>query len=155
ETSQEITALVQALLDRAIRPEVNLAELNGPLMDICGTGGDRLELFNFSTTAMFIPAACGVVEAKNGNRGITSKSGSADVLETLGVPIQNSPEEAVESLKRHGASFMLAPIFHPAFKAIGPVRKRLAGEGITTIFNVLAPTLNPIQPPYQSMGLYD
>lgn len=155
ETADEIAALVQSLLARAIRPSVKASELNGPLMDICGTGGDRLELFNFSTTSMFILAACGIVVAKHGNRGVTSKSGSADVLETLGIPIQNTPEDTAESLKRHGASFMLAPVFHPAFAAIGPVRKRLAAEGIATVFNVLGPILNPIQPPFQSMGLYD
>ena len=131
------------------------ADFDGPVMDVCGTGGDRLDLFNISTTSMFVLAACGVVVAKHGNRGVSSKSGAADVLEVLGVPIQNGPEETVESLKRNGAAFMLAPIFHPAFKAIGPVRKRLAEQGVTTIFNVLGPLLNPVQPAYQLMGLFD
>jgi anthranilate phosphoribosyltransferase len=104
---------------------------------------------------MFILAAGGVAVVKHGNRGVTSKSGSADVLEALGVPVGLAPERYAECVKTHGAAFMLAPQYHPAFKVIGPVRVALAKEGVRTIFNLIGPLLNPLQPDYQVVGVFD
>ncbi len=124
------------------------------MLDVCGTGGDRMELFNVSTTAMFVLAAGGAVVAKHGNRGITSKSGGADVLEALGVEIGYGPELLRECIAATGLGFMFAPAYHPSFKVIAPVRKALAAQGVATIFNILGPLLNPARPPYQLAGIF-
>jgi anthranilate phosphoribosyltransferase len=113
-----------------------------------------MELFNVSTTAMFLLAAGGAVVAKHGNRGITSKSGGADVLEALGVEIEYGPELLRECLAATGVGFMFAPAYHPSFKVIAPVRKALAAQGVATIFNILGPLLNPARPPYQLAGIF-
>jgi anthranilate phosphoribosyltransferase len=154
ETAREIAGFVQALLARAVNPGLDPEKLPGPMIDICGTGGDKLELFNISTTAMFVLAAGGACVVKHGNRAITSKCGGADVLEELGVKIDLAPEELRRCLETHGLGFVFAPAYHPAFKAIGPVRKALAAQGIPTIFNLLGPLLNPARPPYQLVGIY-
>ena len=155
ETALEIAAFVRAFLVPAVRPPLDLAALDRPAIDICGTGGDQLNLFNVSTTAMFVVAACGVAVVKHGNRGITSKSGGADVLEALGIRIDLPPPQFAECVQRHGAAFMLAPQYHPAFAAVAPVRKLLAMEGTRTIFNIIGPLLNPLQPLYQLAGVFD
>jgi anthranilate phosphoribosyltransferase len=155
ETPAEIAAFVRAFLDHAVRPPLDPATLERPAIDICGTGGDKLNLFNVSTTSMFVLAACGVAVVKHGNRGITSKSGGADVLEALGIRIDLPPEQFAECVKRHGAAFMLAPQYHPAFAAVGPVRRLLAAEGTRTLFNIIGPLLNPLQPAYQLAGVFD
>jgi anthranilate phosphoribosyltransferase len=103
---------------------------------------------------MFVVAAAGAVVVKHGNRAITSKCGGADVLEALGIPIELSPAQFRESVQRHGLGFLFAPAYHPAFKAIGPIRKRLAGQGIATIFNILGPLLNPARPGRQLVGIF-
>jgi len=154
ETAAEIAAFAHSLLARAVSPGLDGADLPGPMIDVCGTGGDRLELFNISTTAMFILAAGGASVVKHGNRAITSKSGGADVLEALGVRIDLPPADFRKCMETHGLGFLFAPAYHPAFKAIGPVRKRLAAEGIPTIFNLLGPLLNPAHPPYQLVGVF-
>jgi anthranilate phosphoribosyltransferase len=154
ETAAEIAAFAHSLLARAIPPGLEDAELPGPMVDVCGTGGDQLNLFNISTTAMFILAAGGATVVKHGNRAITSKSGGADVLEALGVRIDLPPADFRKCMEAHGVGFLFAPAYHPAFKEIGPVRKRLATEGIPTIFNLLGPLLNPARPPYQLVGVY-
>jgi anthranilate phosphoribosyltransferase len=154
ETAGEIAGFVGALLARAVDPEIDSRSLAGPMLDVCGTGGDRMELFNVSTTAMFLLAAGGAVVVKHGNRGITSKSGGADVLEALGVRIEQPPELLRECIAATGIGFMFAPAYHPAFKVIGPVRKALAAQGVTTIFNILGPLLNPARPPYQLAGIF-
>jgi anthranilate phosphoribosyltransferase len=154
ETATEIAAFAHSLLARAIPPGLDDADLPGPMIDICGTGGDQLDLFNISTTAMFILAAGGASVVKHGNRAITSKCGGADVLEALGVRIDLPPAEFRKCMEAHGVGFLFAPAYHPAFKAIGPIRKRLAAEGVPTVFNLLGPLLNPARPPYQLVGVF-
>ena len=154
ETASEIAAFSHSMLARAIDPGLEEATLPGPVIDICGTGGDKLELFNISTTAMFILAAGGASVVKHGNRAITSKSGGADVLEALGVRIDLPPRDLRRCMEAHGLGFLFAPAYHPAFKEIAPVRKRLAADGIPTIFNLLGPLLNPAHPPYQLVGVF-
>jgi anthranilate phosphoribosyltransferase len=155
ETAAEIAAFVRSFLTHAVRPPLDLTTLDRPAIDVCGTGGDKLQLFNVSTTSMFLLAACGTAVVKHGNRGITSKSGGADVLEALGIRIDLPPDQFSECVKRHGTAFMLAPQYHPAFAAVAPVRKVLAAEGTRTIFNIIGPLLNPLQPSYQLSGVFD
>lgn len=155
ETATEITGFVEAFLERAVDPGVSNMTFNGPTIDVCGTGGDKLNLFNVSTTSMFVIAAGGAVVVKHGNRGITSKSGGADVLEALGVNIELGPEGFRESLEVAGVGFLFAPKYHPAFKAVGPVRAKLAQEGVRTIFNLIGPLLNPARPECQLVGVCD
>jgi anthranilate phosphoribosyltransferase len=147
ETASEVAAFVDVLLTRSRRTPL------GPgLLDVCGTGGDRAGVFNVSTAVMFVATACGARVVKHGNRGITSKCGGADVLEALRVRIDLPPETALEAA---GCCFLFAPLFHPAFKNIAPVRKRLAEEGSATIFNLLGPLLNPARPEFQLAGVFD
>lgn len=155
ETATEITGFVEAFLARAVDPGVTDMKFNGPTIDVCGTGGDKLNLFNVSTTSMFVIAAGGAVVVKHGNRGITSKSGGADVLEALGVNIELGPEGFRESLEVAGVGFLFAPKYHPAFKAVAPVRAKLAQEGVRTIFNLIGPLLNPARPECQLVGVCD
>ena len=155
ETPAEIAGFVEAFLEQAVDPHLGLLELEGPTLDVCGTGGDQLDLFNVSTTAMFIAAAAGAVIVKHGNRGITSKSGGADVLEALGVRIDLSVDEFRNCLEKSGVGFMFAPIYHPAFKAVVPVRKSLAARGVKTIFNLIGPLLNPARPECQLVGVFN
>lgn len=154
ESAGEIAAFVRSLLDRALDPGLDPASLDRPVIDVCGTGGDKMELFNVSTASMFVVAAGGAAVVKHGNRGITSKCGGADVLEALGVRIDLPPEKFAECVRRTGLGFLFAPAWHPAFKAIVPVRKRLAAEGVPTIFNLLGPLLNPVFPPFQVIGIF-
>lgn len=155
ETPEEITAFVNAFLQHAVRPPVRVDTLPGPSIDVCGTGGDKLNLFNVSTTSMFILAAGGAVVVKHGNRGITSKCGGADVLEALGIRIDLPAEQFAETVARERVGFMLAPQYHPAFKEVAPVRKLLAEKGVRTIFNLVGPLLNPVQPDFQLVGVFD
>ena len=152
ESGEEISYFAEALLDRAIRPKIDFGDRL--VIDVCGTGGDRLELINVSTTAMFIVAAAGAMVVKHGNRSITSKSGGGDVLEALGIPITSSPAQMSDCLAATGVGFLLAPLYHPAFQAIAPVRKQLAEKGIATVFNLLGPLLNPARPAYQLVGVF-
>ncbi len=152
ETAGEIAWFVRTLIGHA-RP-IEIAS-GRPVMDICGTGGDKQGLFNVSTAAMFLVAACGVTVVKHGNRGITSKCGGADVLEALGVNIEVPPERAAAVAADAGCVFLFAPMYHPAFKAIGPVRAALAKRGVATIFNKLGPLLNPASPSRQLAGVFE
>jgi len=154
ETDAEIAAFAEAFLKRAVDPGLDEKSLSGPLLDCCGTGGDKLDLFNVSTTAMFVLAAGGVCVVKHGNRSITSKCGGADVLESLGIRIDLPPADFKRCVEEVGCGFMFAPYYHPAFKAIAPVRKALAAEGTPTIFNLLGPILNPARPQNQLVGVY-
>lgn len=154
ETAAEIAGFVRALLARAVDPEIDPTRVPGPMIDVCGTGGDKLELFNISTTCMFVLAAGGACVVKHGNRAITSKCGGADVLEHLGVKIDLAPAALRRCVEENGLGFIFAPMFHPAFKAIGPVRKALAAQGIPTIFNLLGPLLNPARPAHQLVGIF-
>lgn len=154
ECPEEIVAFVELLMNRAVDPMINAAELPGPLIDVCGTGGDGLNFFNISTTIMFILAAGGAAVIKHGNRSVTSTCGSADVLEELRVPLQLPPEELRECAKRHGLAFVFARQYHPAFRAVAKMRERLARQKTRTIFNLLGPLLNPAQPPRQLIGVF-
>src|SRR4051794_2435504 len=154
ETVEEIVAFVQQLIDRAIDPLIDPKNLPGPMLDVCGTGGDGLDLFNVSTTIMFILAGGGVAVVKHGNRSVTSRSGSADVLEALGVQIALPPPRLKECAERFGLCFVFARQYHPAYRAIAEMRKRLARENIRTVFNLLGPLLNPTRPARQLIGVF-
>ena len=155
ETPAEIAGFAAALLARAIDPGIDPARLRGPMLDVCGTGGDRLHLFNVSTTACFVLAAGGVTVVKHGNRAITSKSGGSDVLAALGVPLDLDPADLRGHLEATGIGFLFAPRYHPAFAAVAAVRRQLAAEGTSTIFNLLGPLLNPARPAHQLVGVFD
>src|SRR5256886_2792896 len=142
-------------MKRAGDPMIDPAQLAGPMIDICGPGGDGFDFFNVSTTAMFVVAAGGAVVAKHGNRRVTSSCGSADVLEQLGVEIDLMPERLNESLKRHGLGFVFARKYHPAFRALAEMRERLARKNQRTVFNLLGPLLNPARPSRQLIGVFD
>lgn len=153
ETTSEITAFARELRERAIQPPVDDETRRREILDVCGTGGDRLNTFNISTTVALVVASAGVAVAKHGNRAITSQSGSADVLEALGVRVDLTPEEAARSLRERHFAFFFAPKYHPAFKHIAPARKLCAERGQRTIFNFLGPLLNPVRPSAQIVGV--
>ncbi len=155
ETPAEIAGFVEEFLRHAVDPGIDQNSLPGPVLDVVGTGGDKLNLFNVSTTAMFILAAGGVCVVKHGNRGITGKSGGADVLEALGVKIDLEAKHLERCVREVGIGFIFAPLYHPAFKAVAEARKLLAAEGRRSIFNLLGPLLNPARPAHQLVGVYD
>jgi len=146
ETPEEIAAFAKELRAKSIVPPLDAETRAGEILDVCGTGGDRLNTFNISTTVALVCAAAGVAVAKHGNRAITSQAGSADVLEALGVKIDLSPEEAARSLREHHFAFFFAPYYHPAFRHISAARKLCAERGQRTIFNFLGPLMNPRGP---------
>ena len=154
ETPSEIAGFVEAFLEHSVNPHTGLLDLDGPTIDVCGTGGDKLGLFNVSTTAMFVVAAAGGIVVKHGNRGITSPSGGADVLEALGIRIDLPVDGFRRCLEKAGVGFMFAPAYHPAFKAVANVRKELASRGVRTIFNLIGPLLNPARPECQLVGVF-
>jgi anthranilate phosphoribosyltransferase len=153
ETPAEISAFARALRDKSISPPLDAETRSREILDIVGTGGDRLGTINISTTAAILCAAAGVAVAKHGNRAVTSQAGSADVLEALGVQIDLTPAEAARSLRERNFAFFFAPNYHPAFKNISPARKICAGRGQRTIFNLLGPLLNPARPSAMLMGV--
>ena len=151
ETVDEIAGAAEVMRKKALRIHINLSH-GEPLVDTCGTGGDGAQTFNVSTTAAFVVAGAGVKVAKHGNRSVSSRSGSADVLEALGVNLALSPEDVARAVETIGMGFMFAPALHPAMKyAIGPRRE----IGIRTIFNVLGPLTNPAWANVQLLGVYD
>lgn len=154
ESAEEIAAFVRLLMQRAVDPMIEAGSLPGPMIDVCGTGGDGFDLFNVSTTIMFVLAAGGAVVVKHGNRSVTSKCGSADVLEKLGVRIEMSPEDLRECVKRHGLGFIFARSYHPAFRSLATMREHLARQNTRTIFNLLGPLLNPARPSRQLIGVF-
>ena len=149
ETVGEITAAAQVMRELSTKVVVPGSEDN--FVDIVGTGGDSSHTFNISTASMFVVAAAGAKVAKHGNRGVSSKSGSADVLEALGVNIMLKPEQIAASIQETGIGFMFAPNHHSAMKNVAPVRKEL---GIRTIFNILGPLTNPAGAPNQLIGVF-
>jgi anthranilate phosphoribosyltransferase len=153
ETTGEIAAFARELRARSIQPALHAETRAGEILDVVGTGGDRLSTFNISTTVALVAAAAGVRVAKHGNRASTSPVGSADVMESLGIPFDVGPEEAARSLREHGFAFFFAPKYHPAFKHIIPARKLCAQRGQSTIFNFLGPLLNPAQPTAALIGV--
>ena len=148
ESIGEITAAAQVM--REFSTKVHVADKTN-LVDIVGTGGDGSKTFNISTCSMFVAAAAGAKISKHGGRGVSSKSGSADVLESLGININLSPEAIARSVAEVGIGFMFAPNHHPAMKNVAPVRKEL---GIKTIFNILGPLTNPAGAPNILMGVF-
>jgi anthranilate phosphoribosyltransferase len=148
ETIGEITAAAQVM--REFSTKVHVADTTH-LVDIVGTGGDGSHTFNISTCAMFVAAAAGARVSKHGGRSVSSKSGSADVLERLGLNINLSPEAIARSIAQTGLGFMFAPNHHPAMKNVAPVRKEL---GVRTIFNILGPLTNPAGAPNILMGVF-
>lgn len=145
ETVAELTGSAKAMREHAL--VVNTQRT--PLIDTCGTGGDHAGTFNISTAAAIVAAAAGVPVAKHGNRAASSKSGSADVLQALGVQIELGPQEVEECLKQVGISFLFAQTFHPAMKQVAAIRKAL---GFRTMFNILGPLTNPARPKRQVLG---
>ncbi len=148
ETIGEITAAAQVM--REFSTKVQVADKTH-LVDIVGTGGDGAHSFNISTCAMFVAAAAGAKISKHGNRSVSSKSGSADVLEALGVPLSLTPEAIARCIQEVGIGFMFAPNHHPAMKNVAPVRKEL---GVRTMFNILGPLTNPADAPNILMGVF-
>ncbi len=145
ETADEIAGLARVMLAKAIPVKVT-----SPVVDTCGTGGDKSSSFNVSTAAAFIAAGAGLKVAKHGNRAMSSRCGSADVLEALGVDIELGAEAVAECLEKIGIGFMFAPLFHPAMKyAAGPRRD----IGIRTVFNILGPLVSPAHAQFQVMGV--
>jgi anthranilate phosphoribosyltransferase len=153
ETFEEIAAFAEMLRGLSVQPSVPAELRTVEILDVVGTGGDRLNTFNISTGAALVAAAAGVRVAKHGNRAVTSKSGSADVLEALGIRIELEPDEVGPWLAEHGFAFLFAPKYHPAFRHIAPARKLCAAAGQRTLFNVLGPLLNPVRPSTQLMGV--
>jgi anthranilate phosphoribosyltransferase len=148
ETIGEIAAAAQVM--REFATPVTLED-KSHLVDVCGTGGDGASTFNISTAAMFVAAASGARIAKHGNRGLSSKSGSADVLEALGAVVTLAPAQVASCIAETGVGFMFAPSHHQAMKNVAPVRKEL---GVRTIFNILGPLTNPAGAPNQLMGVF-
>jgi len=153
ETAEEIAAFARELRGMSIQPPLAPETRAQVIVDVVGTGGDGMRTFNISTAAAIIVAAAGVTVAKHGNRAVTSQTGSADVLEALGVPIDLTPEQAAQSLRDRHFAFFFAPQYHPAFRHIAPARKLCAGRGQRTIFNFLGPLLNPARPAAQLTGV--
>lgn len=148
ETIDEITAFAKVMRDKAntINPNVNV------LVDTCGTGGDKSDTFNISTTSAFVVAGCGIAVAKHGNKSVSSKCGSADVLKELGVNIELSPKQVEACIEKVGIGFMFAPKFHEAMKYAVNARREL---GIRTVFNILGPLTNPANANAQLVGVFD
>ncbi len=147
ETFEELAGAASAMRGKAKRLQVT----GSPVVDIVGTGGDELHTFNISTTTAFVVAGCGVVVAKHGNRSVSSKCGSADVLESLGVNLDLDPEIVEEAVNEIGIGFLFAPKYHGAMKYAAPVRK---GLGVRSIFNLLGPLTNPAGASNILLGVY-
>jgi len=148
ETATEIAGFANAMRSNGVKINHNSENL----IDVCGTGGDNSGSFNISTAVAFVVAGAGINVAKHGNRSITSKSGSSDVLKELGVNIELTPEQSQKALDKIGIAFLFAPIYHPAMKNVAPTRLEL---GFKTIFNVLGPLTNPANTKNQMIGTYN
>lgn len=149
EAVSEIAGMARKMRSSAIRIE---PKVDGGLVDTCGTGGDSSHTINVSTGAAIVAASCGVAVAKHGNYAVSSRSGSANVLDELGVNISPKPDEVCRSIEELGIGFMLAPLYHPAMKRVAQIRRDL---GMRTVFNVLGPLTNPAGASAQVMGVYD
>jgi anthranilate phosphoribosyltransferase len=145
ETVDEITGMARVMRDKCARVDVA-----GPLLDTCGTGGDASGTFNVSTCAAFVAAGAGARVAKHGNRAMSSKCGSADVLEALGAKIDLTPEQVARCIDTTGVGFMFAQAFHPAMKHVGPARREI---GVRTVFNLLGPMTNPANASRRLLGV--
>ncbi len=149
ETVEEISAAADIMREKAVKVPV---KDKANLVDTCGTGGDKIVTFNVSTITAFVIAGAGAKVAKHGNRSVSSKCGSADIMEALGVKIDLKPEEAARAIDEIGLGFLFAPIYHPAMKNVIRQRREI---GIRTIFNILGPLSNPAEASYQLMGVFD
>lgn len=148
ETPEEVTGFAKAMINKAnkIHPKSKI------LLDACGTGGDNSNTFNISTAAAFVVAGAGISVVKHGNRAVSSKCGSADVLEALGVNLTLTPKEAEDCINKIGIGFLFAPLFHKSMKEVAGPRKEI---GIRTVFNILGPLVNPAGATHQIIGVYD
>jgi anthranilate phosphoribosyltransferase len=149
ETTEELIAFANVMRSQCL--QIN-PKVQGRLVDTCGTGGDKIKTFNVSTATAFVIAGAGIPVAKHGNRAVTSKSGSADVLEKLGLNIAMTPKTVQETIEKTGIGFMYAPLFHPAIKFATQPRREI---GIRTVFNILGPLTNPANATGQLLGVYD
>ncbi len=152
ETIEEIASFISYFRELALDPA--LESVNENAVDLCGTGGDKAGSFNISTFVSFLVASSGIPVIKHGNRSISSKCGSADLIEAIGIPLEVTNKKRREGMKTLNYSFLFAPSFHPAFRHIAPVRKELAAKGVISIFNILGPMINPARPEYQLLGVY-
>ena len=155
--ASELAAMAQVLQSQSEGQRFNqqfgnIVDRSLPLIDTCGTGGDGASTFNISTSVAFVVAAAGIPVAKHGNRAVSSKSGSADVLEAIGIHLAAPIEKIYEALPAVGITFLFAPNWHPAMKAVGAIRRSL---GIRTIFNLIGPLVNPLHPTAQVLGVYN
>lgn len=148
ETADEIRGFATAMRELAVQPEI---PPGAPTVDTVGTGGDGSGSFNLSTGTGLLAAACGSRVVKHGNRSVSSRSGSADMLESLGMPLPLHEQQAVDCLEATNFTFLFAPAYHPAMKAVVPIRGALS---VRTVFNVLGPLTNPAAPPFQLIGAY-
>jgi anthranilate phosphoribosyltransferase len=149
ESVLEIETAARIMKEKAVKVVV---KDKSKLVDTCGTGGDRLNTFNVSTISAFVVAGAGGKVAKHGNRSISSKCGSADIMEALGIKIELTAEEVSRQIEEVGLGFMFAPLFHPSMKNVIKQRREI---GVRTIFNILGPLSNPADANYQVMGVYD
>jgi len=149
ETISEITGAAKVMRQKAIKISI---KTKGPIVDTCGTGGDGKHTFNVSTAVAFVVAGAGLNVAKHGNRSVSSKCGSADVLEALGINLDISPESVAECIEKIGIGFLFAQKLHPAMKYAAPARSEI---GLRTIFNILGPLTNPAPVTAQLLGVYD
>ena len=152
ESAAEVAGLAKRYRELARDPD--LAEWSERAIDVCGTGGDKQHTFNISTTVTFVLAAAGIPVLKHGNRSITSRCVSSNLLEAIGIDITADNELLKRSMRELGFCFMFAPAFHPAFKEIVPVRQALAEKGQRTVFNILGPLINPAKPAHQLLGVF-
>lgn len=150
--ASELAGMAQVLQSQSRSKDLVILDLPSPLIDTCGTGGDRASTFNISTATAFVAAAAGVAVAKHGNRAASSKVGSADVLEGLGINLAADPEKITAAVKAVGITFLFAPGWHPALKSVAPLRRTLK---VRTIFNLLGPLVNPLPITGQVMGVFD
>jgi anthranilate phosphoribosyltransferase len=151
-SATELVGMAQVLQSQSVGAQYHFTTLPTPLIDTCGTGGDGSSTFNISTCAAFVAAAAGVAVAKHGNRAASSKVGSADVLEALGINLSVSPQRIQAALQQVGIAFLFAPGWHPAMKAVVPIRKTLK---VRTVFNLIGPLVNPLCPTGQVLGVFD
>lgn len=147
-TAEELAGFAESMRAKSVRVVIDRV----PIVDTCGTGGDGLNTFNFSTAAALVVAGAGVAVAKHGNRAASSKSGSADVLEALGVAVDSPPDSVRRSIEETGFGFLFAPRYHPAMRHVAPLRRAL---GVPTVFNLLGPLVNPAMVTRQVIGIYD
>ena len=155
--ASELAAMANVLQSQSESQKFNdkfghIVDRTKPLIDTCGTGGDGISTFNISTSVAFVVAAAGISVAKHGNRAVSSRSGSADVLEAIGIKLEAPIEKIYEALPAIGITFLFAPNWHPAMKSVGAIRRSL---GIRTIFNLIGPLVNPLHPTAQVLGVYN